>query len=421
MKEKILSKFLRLAEKGSIVLGLTIFPGILYALPQVGLLPKNFITFIKYGFWATLIILICIFWKSTLITAARNILLVLLVALALLSSFWSESPNFSLEVAQEILMMSLFGLYFATRFSLKEQVQLIALALSIGAIISTIFALEFPTVGLEQELFVGAWKGVYGQKNALGNMMVLSSLTFFTLSKENSRLYRWFGFIFSIVLMLLSTSKSSLTISFLLISIVIFYKNFRWQRKVSVIFANIGLLILGCISLLVSTYWIELLNSLGKDVTLTGRVPLWSYVLAKVMERPLFGYGLSAFWAPNSHYAIEAGKRVTGGGWIPPNAHNGLLDLTLDLGLIGGLLFLMTYFTTFIRALKRAYGTKNPEDLWPLSYLTFLAMNNVTESLLLGKYGLTWILYIAVVVTMNQQKQIPQINNLQNKNYLHVT
>ncbi len=202
---------------------------------------------------------------------------------------------------------------------------------------------------------------------------------------------------------------------------MIFYKNFRWRGKVSVIFIDIGILILGCVSLLVSIYWIELLTSLGKDVTLTGRVPLWSYALTRLMERPLLGYGLSAFWAPNSHYAIEAGQRVTGGSWIPPNAHNGLLDLTLDIGLIGGSLFLMTYFTTFIRALKRAYGTKNLEDLWPLAYLTFLAMNNVTESRLVGRYSVNWILYIAVVVTMNQQKQIPKINNLKNKNYLHVT
>ena len=416
-----MSKYLKLAEKGFIILGLTIFPGILYALPQVGLLPQKLITFIKYGVWVTLIILICIFWKSTIITATRNISLCILVALALLSYFWSEFPNFSLEIAQEILMMSLFGLYFATRFSLKEQVQLIASALLIGASLSTIFALGFPAVAIDHEFFVGAWKGVYSQKNAFGNMMVLSSLTFFTLPKENSPLYKWFGFSFSLVLMLLSTSKSSLVISLLLILIMVFYKNFRWQGKVSVIFIDMGILILGCVSLLVSTYWIELLTSLGKDPTLTGRMPLWSYALARLTERPLLGYGLSAFWAPNSQYAIEAGQGVGAGGWIPPNVHNGLLDLTLDVGLIGVSLFLITYFTTFTRALKRAYGTKNPEDLWPLAYLTFLAMNNVTESRLLGKYNVTWILYITVVFTMNQKKQIQKINNLKKKNYLHVT
>ncbi len=415
-----MSKFLNIAEQGFIVLGLTTIPGILYRFPEVGLLPKNFVTVLTYGVWAILIILMCIFWKTIIRTLAQNISLCILILLSLCSCLWSEFPTYSLQIAMGNLMLSLFGIYIATRFSLKTQVQLISIALLVGATFSAIFALGFPTIGRDNTIFIGAWQGVYTQKNSLGNMMVLSSLTFFLLPKENSSLYKWFGFIFSLILMLLSTSKSSLVVSFSVLLIIIFYKNFKWQGKISVIFMNIGVLILGCVSIAISTYWIELLTSLGKDPSLTGRTPLWSYALARAMERPLFGYGLSAFWAPNSYYAVEAGQGVTGGYWIPPNVHNGILDLILDVGLVGVLFFLITYFTTFTQALKKAYETKNPENLWPLAYLIFLTMTNVTESRLLGNNNIFWVLYVTVACTMNQKNSFKN-SHVKQKKYLHVT
>lgn len=404
-----MSKFIRLAEKNFIILGLSFFSGV-FGVHSLGLvLPQAVITLIRFSVWGMSTILVCIFWKSTIITVSRNILICILTVLAFLSFIWSEFPDFTLSNARDIWMMTSFGLYFAIRFSMKEQVQLVASTLLIGSILSTILALGYPDIGIHGAdglvEHLGAWKGVYGHKNGLGSMMVLSSLTFFLLPKENSNFYKCVGLIFSIFLMVLSTSKTSLVLSFVLILIIILYKNFRWQGKISVIFTNIGILILGCVTVLVLTYWIELLTSLGRDPSLTGRTPIWGYALTRLMERPLLGYGRGAFWAPNSQYAVEAGE-VIGSGWIAPHAHNGFVDLALDVGLIGLSLFLISYFTIFIWALNQAYATKNPEKLWSLVYLTFLAMNNVTESCLLYQANLYWVLFLTVVFTRNKKNNL---------------
>nr|WP_279239895.1 O-antigen ligase family protein [Scytonema sp. UIC 10036] len=232
--------------------------------------------------------------------------------------------------------------------------------------------------------------------------MVLSSLAFFSLPKETSILYKWFGFGLSICLMLLSTSKTSLILSFLLILMMVFYKNFRWQGKISVIFVDIGILVLGCLALVIFSNWIELITGLGKDPTLTGRTPLWAIAISRLMERPFFGYGRGAYWAPGSNFAVEAGKSISG--WIPPHAHNGFLDIALDLGLVGLSLFLISFLFSFVRALKRAYATKDAEELWPLAFLTFLAMNNMTESFLMRLANLYWVLFITVSLTVNQRR-----------------
>ncbi|NMG07239.1 O-antigen ligase family protein [Brasilonema sp. UFV-L1] len=394
----------RFADWVFAILGFLCLSSILFALTRAGLLPQFVFALIKYFVWGMSIILVCIFWKKTIVAVTQNITVCLLVGLCLLSFSWSEFPNYTLSIATEVLIMAFFGLYFAIRFSLKEQVQLLAVTLLIVCFLSVIFALVFPAVGIHgaHEEYPGAWRGVYGQKNAFGSVMVLSSLTFFALPKENSTLYKWFGFSFSLVLILLSTSKTSLVISFLLILVMMFYKNFRWQGKISIIFIDIGILILGCIALFVFSNWIELITGLGRDPTLTGRTPLWGYGLSRLMERPLLGYGFAAFFAPNSHYAVEAGYAV-GTNWIAPNAHNGFLDISLDLGLIGLSLFFITYFIAFARALKLAYASEHPENVWPLAYLTYLALNNVTESSLMAQFSTNWMLFVVVVVTLNKK------------------
>ncbi len=392
-------------EKYFIILGLMYSQGILYILPKIGVAPQGVITLIKYLILVIFISLVCIFGKNLIATARRDISLCLLIALAFLSSLWSQFPEFTLFNATQVIISTLFGLYFATRFSLKEQVELVARYLLIVGILSTVVALVFPLVGVDQIIHPGAWKGVYGQKNILGSMMVLSSLTFLALPKENSTLYKWFGFTFSLVLMLLSTSKTCLVVSLLMILIIIFYRNFKWQGKISVIFLNLFILIFACVAVLVLTYWIELLTGLGRDPSLTGRTPIWNVMITRLMEQPLFGYGLSVFWAPDSPYAIEVSQAL-GNSWIPPSGHNGFLDLSVDVGFVGLALFLISYFTTFVRSSKLAYASKKSEDIWSLAFLTFLAMNNVTESILLYGTNLYWILFTTVVFTRNQKSHL---------------
>jgi exopolysaccharide production protein ExoQ len=416
-----MNQLLRLAEKCFIVLGIAFFSGV-FGIHSLGILfPKALVTLIRFFIWGGSTFLVCIFWKNTIRIVSRNISICILSALAFLSFIWSELPEFTWFNSRDIWMMTFFALYFATRFSLKEQIEIIAYTSLIGSILSIIFVIGLPGIGKEVDsAHLGAWKGLYGHKNLFGSMMVLKSLTFFTLPNNNSKIYKWGGFSLAILLIILSTSKTSLVITSLLILIILFYKNFRWRGKISVIFIDIGILILGCVALLVFSYWVEILTGLGRDPTLTGRTPLWSLMIARLIEKPLLGYGRGAFFAPKSRYGIEAGQ-IVGTGWIPPHGHNGLLDLSIDLGLIGLSFFLITYFTNFARALKLAYAAKDVENIWPLAYLIFLLMNNITESLLLYQTNIFWVLFITLVFTLSQKPQTKQNNNQTKQNYPYAT
>jgi O-antigen ligase len=101
-------------------------------------------------------------------------------------------------------------------------------------------------------------------------------------------------------------------------------------------------------------------------LTLTGRTDLWSFVLGKVAERPLFGYGfnsaetvLSRDWYGNA----DAGY----------SAHNVLLQSLLTVGIVGTLPFALVYALLIHRWL-----TEQQQTL--ASYLTpYLMILGITE------------------------------------------
>jgi O-antigen ligase len=73
-----------------------------------------------------------------------------------------------------------------------------------------------------------------------------------------------------------------------------------------------------------------LVESLGRDSTLTGRTAIWSAVLS-VARHPLFGTGFESFWAGDRLQKVWDAINENG----IQEAHNGYLEVYLNLGWIG--------------------------------------------------------------------------------------
>lgn len=387
-------------EKIFVVLGVLFFSGAFSELFRGA--P---ITLLRYIIWGGATVLVCIRWQDSLRVIKSDIFLVLLSVIAFASFLWSDFFVSSLKDSREILQMTSFGLYIAARFTIREQVETIGAAFFIGELMSLLAGVAMPILGIHGSDHPGAWKGVYGYKNLLGAIMVISSFTFFLLPNSNNKLqkiYKWTGFTFGVILMLLSTSKTSLVVSVVLFSALYFYRYFRFVGKTTVIFLDLFILIVSAAITLVLSNWTELLTGIGRDPTLTGRTPMWGIALTRLMDRPLLGFGRGAFWAPGSPYALEAGKAVAVG-FVPPHGHNGFIDLALDVGLIGVTLFAISFVIAYFRALKLAYATKAPERMWYLAFLMFFFMNNMTESFMLFKTNIYWTLYLTTTLSLGKK------------------
>lgn len=339
-------------------------------------------------------------WKQAIHVATRDKFLILLVGFALASIFWTTDPQITLRRSVALVGTTLFGLYLATRYSLRELLRLLALSLSIGALLSVVFALALPTYGIEAyNLGISSWRGIYRHKNLLGRLMGLNAITLLLLAPGNYR-NRWIlraGVGLSVSLLLLSSSKGALVVFLVLLILWPVYRLLQWNDTLAVPVLIIVILVGGSLTTLLVDNLEFLLNSIGKDVTLTGRIPLWAAVIDKIGEQPLLGYGFNGFWLGWEGESADIWQQFT---WTPPHAHNGFLDLALDLGVLGLSIFVVGFLMSFIRASRWVRSTKAAEPIWLLEYLAFIFIANQSETTILLENDIFWVLYVATVFSI---------------------
>ncbi|MEO0770505.1 MAG: hypothetical protein AAFY72_13945, partial [Cyanobacteria bacterium J06649_4] len=102
----------------------------------------------------------------------------------------------------------------------------------------------------------------------------------------------------------------------------------------------------------------------------------------------------------NSLPARQVGALAESGDFVPAHAHNGFIDVALDLGLVGFGLFILGLLLTYGLALRRAYQAKEPEDLWPFTFLTLMMVSNLTETVLMNRVTLYWVLYMVMFISL---------------------
>ena len=90
---------------------------------------------------------------------------------------------------------------------------------------------------------------------------------------------------------------------------------------------------------------------------------------------------------------------MLGSGWLVPHAHNGFLDLGLSLGIIGLCVFLYILASAIRRAIEFIRLEPGPIGLWPITYLCFFALHNITESSLLTRPLTVSFLMFAAITT----------------------
>ncbi|MBK0417693.1 O-antigen ligase family protein [Leucobacter sp. CSA1] len=155
-----------------------------------------------------------------------------------------------------------------------------------------------------------------------------------------------------------------------------------------------------------------LFGLLGKSGDMTGRLETWQKVVELAQQRPWFGWGWISYWAPwVEPYASldeKAGLQVM-------SAHNAWLDVWLQLGIVGVLVFaplvVLTLWRTWFRAVdqpRRGPGPALPyatSALWPFLVMIALLVQSLTESRLLIEWG--WLLLVMLAVKTRIDFELP--------------
>lgn len=337
-------------------------------------------------------------------------LLLFLIVLVPLSALWSLSPTRTLAGSVNLLAGTFMGIYLATRFSVREQVWIVALALATAAVLSLVVSVAFPTLGKGVARgTVEVWSGVYLHKNGLGRYMAIGAAALWTLRYERRLrpvLLVLFGL--ALVLILLANSATSLLTLLLAVGLLPIYRLLRARVGVTrwVAVAALALVVITTGVVLLHPAFSRLtdyvLIQLGRrpdQNSLLVRLALWDYVWQFIGQRPWLGHGFDAFWQNGRTVHIATTNRD----WLVFQAHNGYLELWLQLGLVGLVAMVLHLIGNFRRALRLGRNVPRVESLWTFTYLTILAVFNFTYSALLGQLTVPWTLYVAVTLSMWRQ------------------
>lgn len=359
----------------------------------------------QIGFYSTIPLLLVGRFRHTLRDAisvvvtlfTRDPFLINLFFLIAFSAFWSETPDITLKSSLVYLAISGVAIYVGKQYSWSELFEIGKWTSLI--LLGTSILYSLGGSGKDES---GAWVGIIGHKNQFCFVMVFGVILWFVnaLYDKKQRVFS----IFVILLGLLAINQGGSGASRVMVVCLFalwFYLGFAKKLPPQWAFVSVVLfMILSVCLTIIVTENLEFIvvDTLNKDLTLTGRTDFWPLIIDKINERPFLGYGIDGFWQPwrgpdNPARSII----VVATQFAPPHSHNGFLDLACDLGYVGLAVFIGSFFSSIAKAVVYLSRAPMPEAGLPLLLITYTLMTNLTETGLLGATSV-WFWYVVIAV-----------------------
>jgi O-antigen ligase len=265
--------------------------------------------------------------------------------------------------------------------------------------ISVLLIKFYPSLGrgYSQWLWTPYYTGVTTNKNELGRISLLFGLGFLwrfltalrnpQRSARNKQLLA-FGVCLVMVFWLFWMAHSMTSLAcFVLAGFLLIANSIRMVARRSWV---VHLMVFAFLSVSITVLFLDMgssvLTTMGRDPTLTGRTDIWKLVLG-MTGNPLVGTGFESFWL---------GKRLEKMWsiywWHPREAHDGYIEVFLNLGWLGIVMFGIVLATGY-RTVMNAFRRNAEEGKLRLAYFIAAVAYNFAESAF-GPLSLTWIFFL---------------------------
>ncbi len=334
--------------------------------------------------------------------AARAPLLWPPLVVIALSCLWSIDPGVSGRRAVALGFTVLGGLGLAARFDWGELVEAVAAAFALLVLGSYGLGLGKPDWGRMTELFPGAWRGLWMEKNALGDFMAVGCTAFAAAAWLNPRRrWLWVGFgAMAVGLIALSTSKTSLVVALAGAGALGFTAVTRRGGVWTLAAAFAAVSALAAAGVVALTAGDAVFAMLGKDATLTGRTKVWAGALREAATRPWTGFGYGVVWTDEDRWSPRAWI-FKYAGFTAHHAHNSWIETYLGLGRLGLGAVALMMLDVWARAL--ASVARSPAAVFAIPFLTVYSLTMLTESVMLIYNDFYTTLLVAVVAGVSSR------------------
>jgi O-antigen ligase len=384
-------------------------------------------------------------WHSRRSVAAAFVELPALAPLclwALLSTAWSVAPRRTAVHASMLCAATILAVLAGRCLDERGRRRALIVVLAVVIPLAVVFALLLPQYGLSNGYYhAGAWRGPYNHKNGLGAVLGAGILAAVFEVCDRSGWRRIAALLVGAGCVLLWMAKSVSPILSLGAAVAVFLAMRLYGRMP--LRLRRGLLLSSPVLVVIALGIASrpgALEMVGRDATLTGRTAIWRCVIARIAERPVAGYGYLAYWQAGpgiqdiSAAAIAASiaergegrgdsgaqpviaEQGEGGGdsgdqldpalavststapeageeqpWRAMSAHNGLLEVALDLGIVGAVLLLVHLVLAVARFWRRFTPDGRNAGVAFMAYLLTLGLLEATLLQGWSVWGLLWL------------------------------
>ena len=325
------------------------------------------------------------------------LILAVLVLQAFASKWWSIDPGVTQRRVIAMAISSAFAIYLGVAFQGRHLPRMLMLASLIMGLGSLVMVFVNPTIGVHQLENAGLWRGLWYEKNQMGLVMSAGAVAAAAClaSGDQRRLLPAITLAVCAVLVLATQSKTSLLCLMLGVGAVGgLWAMRRGGAAFSIVAIWFGVVLTAGAAYVFITDPAMVLTALGKDPSLTGRTDIWAALMREVAERPWTGFGYQAFWGRESVPAAFIRAETQ---WPVPSAHNGWIDLLIQLGWPGAITVGITVAIATVVTLFRIPGSGAREGYFAVGYLLVFLLLSLSESVLLSHANLPWTLLLAIL------------------------
>ncbi|SEB36634.1 O-antigen ligase [Paramicrobacterium humi] len=364
--------------------------------------------------------------------------LIAYLALALISVTWSHYPGATMLTYLGMAMCTVAGVYLALMFTWQQVLTRIANALKWVVGLSLAFELfvslfiRHMVLPLSGAVYVGDkppllayWsrnllfdggkiQGILGNSNLLAICALLALLVVGIQLAAGTvrRGWGWFWVVLSAAAFVLTRSSTMIVAAVAVIvavAAVVIARHTAGRGRIA-LYAALAAIAAACVSVAI-VFSDRLLDLFGKSEDLTGRTEFWQRVIHRASERPWFGWGYSSPWVPGQ---LPLDEPLVRHHVEQLHAHNAWLDVWLQLGILGliifGALILSLLWRSWFCAVDRPRfdlredRPYSPIALLPLLTVVVLVVQSVAESRILIESG--WVLIVLFALKTKQHRVI---------------
>jgi hypothetical protein len=299
--------------------------------------------------------------------------------IAVASAAWSQAPLRSLEFGISYLIGTLFVYYLLLEYDTERVMDLIMATGWWVTVLFVIVMVFFHSIGMStmDGARAGAWQGIFMDRvtsaKCLSFLLTPALFRFRRSHGWKNVLYVLLMGLFILMAKAVTAYAAMLFYVFVVFCIFVARKYFV-RSAIAGFFAASLLLVSGSVYLLSrSDVFLQLFS---RDTTYSGRTYIWQLIVHFIGQRPILGYGFNAFWLGMQG---PSGQIITASDWRFGYAHNMVLEVLVQFGLVGVLLLGLVLARAIYNAMFCLVNDTSSSSLWYVSLLPLTLLYNSVE------------------------------------------